>query len=51
MEEKLKKLMRKVCSKAEIRNGKCACKIEARIGQTNLIPLESTSLSCSKRIA
>jgi len=50
MDEKLKKLMRKICSEAEIRSGRCACKIEARIAQTNLIPSESTSLSCSKRI-
>jgi len=50
MKKAIQQLMRRVCTEAEIRTGKCKCEIEAKLGQNNLLPHESTDLICSKRV-
>ena len=44
------KAVRKVCSEEEIRDGRCKCKTEVKIGQNNLVPHETTDLVCHKEI-
>jgi hypothetical protein len=50
LKEKLQERARDLCPEEDRKRGKCGCRVEARIGQTNLFPIESTDLICHSEI-
>lgn len=46
-----KELIKKICSKKDRKQGKCGCRAEISVGQTDFIPTESTKLVCYKKLA
>lgn len=47
---KSNKIINKICPESDRKKGLCSCEVEGRVGQTNLIPKESTDFVCRRKL-